>query len=255
MEKPLSVLLADSSEEFLTLLSDRVELEEDLYILGAARDGEELVSLVRRLRPDVLVTDVLLRNLDGIAALRRLKEEGEMPQTIVVSAFFNDHVAAEISKLGVCYCFTKPCRISELLDRIRECGDGLEREAPPEGGYEAAISEALMNANVLPHLQGYRYLREGVRRTLEDPGVLHGITKILYPDLARHFHTNAKCVEHSMRNALEIAWKEGDAKRRADYFGPGFAQLKRRPTNSEFLALVSEFILLKQQKENRSDVG
>lgn len=232
------------------LLADGIAQEDGLHLLGSTSDGEEAVALTRQLQPDVLVMDVLLTQLDGIGVLRQLRESGELPRTVVVSAFLNDNVAAEVNKLGAGYCVTKPCRLTELLERIRSCAyDGTRRKPVSPAAYDADIAEVLVSFGIMHHLNGYRFLQEGIRRTMEDPGVLRGITKILYPELARSFHTTATRVERSMRSALETAWDNGDAKRRSAYFGAAMSRFDKRPSNSEFLAMCADFILLKQQKK------
>lgn len=252
MRKTISILLADSSDDFLTLLSEHIEKEEDMLIVGTANDGEKAVDLVRQLEPSVLIMDILLRKLDGIGIIKELKKRGFMPHTIVVSAFFNDKIASELSTLGANYCFPKPCRVSELISRIRECVQPVG-QGEKMCGYEADIAEALINFGMMPHLQGYRYSREAVRRNLLDSSVLHGVTKILYPDLAKAFHTTPKCVERSIRNAIESAWKKGDAAQRNDYFGQMTMLLTKRPTNSELISMISEFVLLKQSSGRDTD--
>ena len=257
MSRTISVMLADSSEDFLDTMSSYINIQEDLSVVAAAIDGQRAVSLVKALRPQVLVTDILLRRLDGIGMLKELKSCGEMPNTIVLSAFLNDSIAKEISSLGVCYCFSKPCRAEDLVDRIRECagdGDG-EPDEQRDCGYETEIAEALINFGVMPHLQGYRYLREAIRRTIENSDALSGVTKVLYPELAKTYNTTPKCVERSMRSALEAAWVHGDAARRNGYFGEMTTLLNRRPTNSAFISMITEFILLRSSKERCAELA
>ena len=120
MERTINVLIADSSEDYIKMLSEILEKEEDMYVVGAARDGEEAVEMVRLLKPEVLILDILLRKQDGVSVMRELRRSGDLPHVLVVSAFFNDKIASEISRLGAEYCFPKPCHINELIRRIRE---------------------------------------------------------------------------------------------------------------------------------------
>ena len=227
--------------------------QEDMTVVGTAVDGESAVALVRERRPEVLVTDLLLRRVDGIGMLKELKACGEMPRTIVLSAFLNDSIVREISALGASYCFSKPCRLTDLAVRIRECTRG--ETAEPDGGkYETEIAEAMISFGVMPHLQGYRYLREAIRLSIEDPNMLGGVTKVLYPDLAKMYNTTPKCVERSMRSALETAWKYGNAALRDEYFGEVTMLLSKRPTNSEFIAMVKEFILMRKSRANPGEL-
>ena len=245
-EKNVGVVVADSSEEFRLLLADGIARDEGLFLLAHTGDGEEAVELIRKHRPDVLVLDVLLTHRDGIAVLRRLREEGICPKTLVVSAFLNESVTAEVKDLGASYCVTKPCSLPELLERIRSCAEGHRSHTKPTY-YEADIVEALSVFGIPHHLHGYRFLLEAIRRTIEDPSVIRGITKILYPDLGRHFHTLGSRVERAMRTAVEAGWEHGDPEQRANYFGPYLRRRDQRPSNSAFIAMCAEHIRVKYQ--------
>lgn len=248
MEHKIGVLLVGSSEDFAQALSAKISEQEDMAVLAAAGDGEEAVAMVRSLRPQVIVMDILLRRLDGVGFIKELKRGGDMPHIIVVSSFLNDVIASEISALGASYCFPKPCRISEVINRIRECVYP-EQPGHTECSYAAEVADALMKFGVLPHLQGYRYLREAICRNINDRETLKGVTKILYPELAKAFRTTSKCIERGMRNALDAAWNHTDPEVRNAYFGELTAHLAERPTNSRFISMMTEFILMKARRD------
>ena len=254
MEKTIiSVVLADNSEDFLRLLSERIGQEEDMLVAEVARNGEEAMAAVRRFLPTVLVTDLLLQRLDGVSLLRELRTGGKMPRTIVASAFFNDITARELIALGVSYCYMKPCRIEELITRIRECA--LAQPYPPSasGRWDEEIRAALMHFGVIPKHLGYRFLWEAIRRNLEDKDALTGVTKILYPELAKYFETNAGCIERCMRNAIKAAWsKPENVETREAYFGAFTLGLQEEkpPSNSEFIALIREYILMRRGRND-----
>ena len=254
MEKTIiSVVLADNSEDFLRLLSERIGQEEDMFVAGAARNGEEAAEAVRRFSPTVLVTDLLLQRLDGLSLLRELRNGGRMPRTIVASAFFNDITARELSTIGVSYCYIKPCRIEELIARIRECAAAQPYPLSVPGRWDEEIRAALMHFGVIPKHLGYRFLWEAIRRNLEDKDALTGVTKILYPDLAKHFDTNSGCIERCMRNAIKSAWKKPEnAETRDAYFGAFTSGLQEEkpPSNSEFISLIREYILMRRGKSD-----
>ena len=245
MHKQISVLLADISGEYLRSLAERVEKEEDLVVVGATQDGEELYDMASRLRPDCLVTDILLKGHDGMGMLRRLRDECRLPGTIVVSAFLNTGVLSELSALGIEYCFIKPCQPDELFERIRS--GSRARDALLMDTCEELISSALMSCGVMPHLRGFNYLREGIKRCMTDRESLR-VTKILYPELGRQFGTNAGSVERSIRSAMEAAWKRCDVQQRRLYFGDEAQFLEKRPANGAFMAFIAEFVSNQQRK-------
>ena len=72
MNSKTTVIIADDSVEFLSLLAGQLEEDPRVQVIGRAGNGEELVALVQQLHPDVVVTDTVLAKLDGLAALRQI---------------------------------------------------------------------------------------------------------------------------------------------------------------------------------------
>lgn len=246
MEKPISVLVADSSENFRRLLGELIDAEEDMYVAASADNGREAVELVQRLEPDVLVADLLLREMEGLSMIRQLKEKGSLPKTILCSGFFNDHVAEMASALGVVRFFPKPCRVMGLIESIRSCGKGDKpKEQAREGlrrqALERDIDEALLQSGIMPHLMGYTYLKAALADAYEDRELLVGVTKVLYPDLAERFSTSPENLERCIRSAIEIAWRDETAVKREEYFGKEmWASLQKKPGNTRYMKLVLE---------------
>lgn len=254
MANKISVLLVSSSEDYTMTLSASINEQEDMTVLATASDGEQALALVRALGPQVIIMDILLRKLDGVGFLRDLKRGGEAPQTIVVTSFISDAIAAEIASLGVRYCFVKPCRMSEVISRIRDCAHPEPVELT-SCGYDTEVTNALISFGVAPKLQGFRYLREAICQNLKDGDATKGITKNLYPDLGKVFHTNAKCIERGMRNALDTAWDHITPEERNACFGELTAHLPKRPSNSQFIALITEYIRMKERFERCGGTG
>ena len=248
MEGVINVVIADSSDSFRSILAELIDGEEDMSVSARASDGLQAMELVQELRPDVLVTDLMLRGMEGMHLIRSLKQEGTLPRTIVVSGFFNDRLAEEVSSLGVEYFFPKPCRITELIQRIRECGD--EAEAESEDAVRARLAqrvdtlakEVLQGFGIPPHLYGHGYLREAMVRLIAYDYPLKGITKILYPDIAKASSTDPHRVERCIRHAIQTGWDEGDASEREQMFGTAFSHSQRQPTNSQFLAIAVDWV-------------
>lgn len=248
MEKVTRVFLADGSRDFLDLLRAELELQPDLSVVGCAVRGDDAYAQISALCPDVMVTDFLLPGLDGLSLLRRLKREERMPCTLVVSAFVNVYIAQAASLLGVRDYLPKPCGIDELIVRIREAAN--TRRGPALRGFDTAIREALAAFGIPANLNGRGYLEEALRRALQDRSVLHGITKILYPDLARYFGTTPVCIERSIRSAVIRGWERGNMSRRRDYFGDTFDCFTEAPSNAKFISAVAAFIEMEFEKQD-----
>ncbi len=240
MGQALRVFLADGSEEFLNVLQAALERQKDIQIVGRSSSGSRAYAQILQEQPDVLVTDVLLPSLDGLSLLQRLHAEGRMPCTLVLSAFVNEYIVQAVSLAGAMDYLQKPCEPAHLAERIRDAARGGRSSAPL--GYDLAIRDALARFGIPSHLNGSAYLREAIRRAIMDRSVLHGVTKVLYPELAAQFETTACCVERSIRAAVNEGWQAETPQRRNEYFGPTFDRYTRAPSNVKFIAAIITFL-------------
>ena len=248
MEKT-KVLIADGSEEFRRLLADMMEGEEDLVLCGRTGDGEELLKLVGETHPDVVVMDLLLTGMDGLEVLEQL---GDIrPRVIVLSAFANSSLAERVAEGGADYCMLKPCRLSSLLERVRLLarGQGEEEESNvPARDLERRVTAIIHDIGVPAHIKGYQYLREAILLTVADMDIINAVTKVLYPTVAKKFGTTSSRVERAIRHAIEVAWDRGDLETLQKYFGYTVSNAKGKPTNSEFIAMIADRLLLEQRR-------
>ena len=257
MEKT-KLLIADSSEEFRTLLRDILENEDDFEVVGSASDGVETLQKVAETRPDVLISDVVLEKMDGIAVLQRLNErkENARPEVIFVSSFAADQIVADAAALGAKYFMLKPCDMSTLLARIRivASASNEKKNTPAEEekqeNLESIVTEIIHEIGVPAHIKGYQYLREAIILVVNDMEIINAVTKILYPAVAKKFNTTPSRVERAIRHAIEVAWDRGDLETLQRFFGYTVSNIKGKPTNSEFIAMIADRLQLqrKQQK-------
>jgi|GEM_PF-1384898 len=255
MEKILKVMIVDSSDDYLNIFSDLIEEEKDMCVCGVASDGIEAIEMILQNPPDVLITELRLRRLDGLSMIWQLKLEGDMPTTIVVSCAYSEKIAAELDDIGVAKYLSKPCAVEDIVGAIRSAAKpGRTTRAKVSTDYDNAISAALSHAGLSSRLQGFNYYKEAIKLVIEDRTLLSGVTKRLYPDLAKHFGTTAFSIERSMRSALESAWRVDMTQRRADYFGARVFQMKKRPSNSRFIMLVADFVVGENRRIN-AEIG
>jgi len=251
MENRIRVILADSSEEFRVLLTQIIEETGEFQVAGAAGDGQEAWRLIAERRPELVVTDLVLPGLDGLALLRRCAELGERgPKAIVVSAFCTEAAVAETAELGVCAFLSKPISESSLLERMRRA---VRSDEPAESSpaLEGQVTAIIHEIGVPAHIKGYQYLREAIKIAVEDMDVINAVTKVLYPEVARRFDTTASRVERAIRHAIEVAWDRGDLETLQKYFGYTVNSAKGKPTNSEFIAMIADRLSL-QMKQKRA---
>ena len=225
MDSKKRILLADGDDVFRDLLRETLLKEPDFEIVGDTGDGEEAVELCRRLSPDLLVMDLMLTRMDGLDVLDALGD-GERPPVLVLSALVRGNTAEAALNKGASYCQMKPCRLSSVVDRVRLLAssarveeDPAERQARLRQNLEGAVTGIIHEIGVPAHIKGYQYLRYAIVMTVEDMEVINAVTKILYPEVAKHFNTTASRVERAIRHAIEVAWDRGDLETLQKYFG------------------------------------
>lgn len=257
METRTRVLIADGGEDSRLLLCQTLEDEGDIEVVGTAKDGIEALALLAQVKPDVLILDVILQKLDGMGVLRRLPETGASPAVIMLSCFYNDSVVTEAAELGATYFFPKPCDVPALMSRIRLATgkgrfsqivrQGVSMNKPAEQSLEAAVTEIIHEVGVPAHIKGYQYLREAIMITVNDMDVINAVTKVLYPAVAKKFGTTPSRVERAIRHAIEVAWDRGDLETLQKFFGYTISNIKGKPTNSEFIAMIADSLSLKRR--------
>ena len=237
METKTRVLIADTNDDFKRLMTEVLRNEEDLELVGCVGDGVDALAMVAESKPDVLVLDLVLAKLDGIEVLRRLPEASPDTKGLVVSGFYNDKIITECAALGAAYFVTKPCDIVTLLDRIRQINS-----------LEALVTEIIHEIGVPAHIKGYQYLREAIILTINDMDIINAVTKVLYPEVAKKFNTTPSRVERAIRHAIEVAWDRGDIEVLQKFFGYTVSNIKGKPTNSEFIAMIADCLSLRQKQ-------
>ena len=256
METTTRILIADPGEDFRKMLSDVINAEGDLLVVGTAGDGQEALAMTQALRPDVLVTDLVLSRLDGMGLLAALRDQDDGPAAIVLSGFFNDQVVTACSELGAYYFIPKPCDVPALLTHIRQVAAERRRPGKPvsqgvaiaalpkEPTLEAVVTDIIHEIGVPAHIKGYQYLREAIILTVNDMDVINAVTKVLYPAVAKKFATTPSRVERAIRHAIEVAWDRGDLETLQKFFGYTVSNIKGKPTNSEFIAMIADSLTL-----------
>jgi len=260
MESKKKIVIADSNEEFRFLLTDALTAEGDMEVVGASGDGLRVVEMVKQSHPNVLLTDVILSTVDGLAVMERIAAmpEEDRPVIIVVSGFAGESLLAAASGLGAVYFMQKPCDVGTLISRIRQFSSrGKAQEFAPsaaivspsktEQSLEGIVTEIIHEIGIPAHIKGYQYLREAIILTVNDMDVINAVTKVLYPAVAKKFNTTPSRVERAIRHAIEVAWDRGDLETLQRFFGYTVSNIKGKPTNSEFIAMIADRIFLQRK--------
>ena len=249
MDQRTTVLIADGSEEFCAGLSAALSHTDGFQVLGTASDGEQAIRMVKELKPNVLILDLMLAKQDGISVLKAISNMEKRPVTLATSGFVTEYVSSAITALGVRYFMMKPCDLTALVERLEEIRGGenkrnLSLRRPDKTSIESMVTSIIHEIGVPAHIKGYQYLREAIIIAVGDMDVINAITKVLYPQVAKAFQTTPSRVERAIRHAIEVAWDRGDLDTLQRFFGYTVSNTKGKPTNSEFIALIADKLQL-----------
>ncbi len=109
---------------------------------------------------------------------------------------------------------------------------------------ERYITDIMLDIGVPAHLRGYFYLRDAILLSGRDMAVVGSVTKLLYPAVAKRFHTTDRKVERAIRSVIEVSWSRGNVRTFQEVFGYSPLTGRTRPTNSEYIARIADKVIL-----------
>ena len=267
MKEKITVLIADDNQEFANTLAGHLNNDEEMEVIGIAKDGNEVIEMIENVSPDIALLDVIMPHLDGLGVLEKigLMESDKRPICIMISAVGQDKITQRAINLGAEYYVVKPFDIDLLVKRIKEVKyyqnipikpSYISRELrtqyieiepsnkKDEKNLEALVTNIIHEVGVPAHIKGYQYLREAIMMVVNDIDVINQITKQLYPDIASKYKTTPSRVERAIRHAIEVAWGRGQTDTVESIFGYTVSAAKGKPTNSEFIAMIADKLRL-----------
>ncbi|MDP4085584.1 MAG: sporulation transcription factor Spo0A [Bacillota bacterium] len=258
----IKVCVVDDNRELVGLLEDYISSQDDMEVVGVAHNGQECLEMLEGVDPDVLILDIIMPHLDGLAVLEKMREikKSSIPNVIMLTAFGQEDVTKKAVELGASYFILKPFDMENLGSHIRQVsgkGSSVTRKLPFSNyrsqneqkpkNLDASITGIIHEIGVPAHIKGYLYLREAISMVYNDIELLGSITKVLYPDIAKKYNTTASRVERAIRHAIEVAWSRGNIDSISSLFGYTVSMTKAKPTNSEFIAMVADKLRLEHK--------
>ena len=257
----INIVIADDNEKIRQNLQEIISREGDMTIVGSAVNGIDAISVIRTSRPDVVLLDIIMPELDGLGVLEEIKKDQEFlkkPAFIILTAMGQEKIMEEALSLGAEYVLLKPFDHLSLIKKIRQIKngkkevdkkefiklDGNEEAKDKDYRLEIVVTNIIHEIGVPAHIKGYQYLRDSIIMSVNNMDILNSITKQLYPTIASMHDTTPSRVERAIRHAIEVAWNRGKMDTINELFGYGIQAGKGKPTNSEFIALIADKIRL-----------
>ena len=252
MEK-IKVLVIDDNVNLVEMVNDYFEDNPRIDIVGSAYNGDEGLKIIKegKLEYDLIVLDLIMPKKDGIAVLRDLKENNINRNIIVATSYNAPDTIRKVSEYGVTYYILKPFDLPDLEDKILDTFTTSSKKSINilSNNLQISISKMLHELGMPSHIKGYQYIREAISMVYDNPDIVGGITKELYPELATKFDTTVSRVERAIRHAIEVSWNRGDWDLMEEIFGHSVDIDKAKPTNSEFIVTVADKLRLEYVKQ------
>ena len=247
MDNQIKVMIGDDTAEYGVCLASKLR-NSGIYAYTRKKDGMVLLEAIQRDLPDVVVFDLSIQKIDAIALMRRISAlDIKKPEFIITSAFDNAFVERQVIEAGAAYYLIKPFEVETLISTIKSV---VKKENLAESkDIELIVTETIHNLGVPAHIKGYHYLRTAIISAINKQHI-DSITKTLYPEVANAYSTTASRVERAIRHAIEVAWDRGNSDVINSFFGYTVNSYKGKPTNYEFIALISDRLKLKYKTEN-----
>ena len=185
----INVLMIDDNVKLIGAVREYFKDNKEIAITLEAIDGEEGINVITEKEKDidVVILDLIMPKKDGLYVLEQMRQKGINKNIIVATSYNTSDVIRQVSEFGVNYFILKPFDLDDLEKRIYDCVK-KKNETKNIDFYhynlQISISKILHELGIPSHIKGYQYIREGVGIIFDDPSVIGGITKELYPELA-----------------------------------------------------------------------
>lgn len=272
----LKVVIADSNLQERE--SKQLSMEaRGMKVILSTGDGNKVLKVINDGKADIVVMDMVLSGVDGIGILEESRNICEKkPIIIIQTALRMENLVEQAIKFGADYYMMKPVSNQMLINRVmqlvskrytRESEGSLgnifrknAREYEParainnvcSGNLELDVTNLLLEIGIPAYIKGYQYIREGIMLSFYDKNMLHYITKCLYPTIAKKYKTTSSSVERTIRHAIEVAFRRGNRQVLEEIFSNTICSKKTKPTNSEFIALLTDKLRLEYRTRNAS---
>lgn len=244
MNNSTKIVIVDENLEFINMAKQAL-ID---YEIESFNSSENALKYFEENTADLLICDLILSNVDGFELINNVNTLSPQTKILVCSNINNEKFITKCLDLGVSYYMLKPLKPNALCERVLDTLTGCKvttiNRNPRMKALDEKISYIFMTVGIPAHIKGYKFLREAIKMSIEDPNIINSITKRLYPDIASKYETSPSKVERAIRHAIEVAWNRGKIENINTLFGVTVYSSNEKPTNGEFIALVADKMLM-----------
>ena len=264
MSQMIRVVLADDNRDFIEILREYINSQDDMILTGVAYNGNDALGMIKKEEPDIVVLDIIMPHLDGLGVMEKIDNVTKRPRVIILTSFGQENMTQRAVQLGADYYILKPFDLDTLGKRIRQLvgtseittnysmssknlitqNDSISYanngSTKTSKTIEVEVTKMIQQMGVPAHVKGYQYLRDAIISVIKEVSLLGAVTKELYPMIAKKYNTTPSRVERAIRHAIELAWDRGNIEFMNKFFGYTINVDRGKPTNSEFIAMVAD---------------
>lgn len=258
-----TIFIIENSQDLLNKTINEFAKKGNQFIIEGTTSGIEALDKLQSYKHiDVLIIDLVIAGVDGFQIIKAIKENpsryARVDKIIAQSSLANDITLNRLKNYDVYDFLMKPYSIESLIDIVcyhfgvnSDLKENKETFNPQN--LDEYVTKLLHELGIPAHIRGYRYLRTAIISVINDGEFLGSITKTLYPEIAQKYLTTSSRVERSIRHAIEIAWERGNMDLVDKIFGYTISAIKAKPTNSEFIAMLGDYISIKVKNANKTE--
>lgn len=248
MNSNITLLVIDSDKNYAKTLAEYAKNHPLFLDASYASDGAQGLEMAKLIKPDVIIMDFLISEIDAIGFMRILNRTPDLKKPFII---INSHTMTAVmlktaSQLGADYFMIKPQRPVEICNTVSDLISSKEevpslRQPTESDILDQKITQFMHCMGIPAHLDGYSYIRSSLKLAIEDIGEVNPITRKLYPKLAREYNKTPGSIERSIRHAIKVSWSRGNKKIIHDVFGySADTSSQSCPTNSEYIAMAAD---------------
>lgn len=252
--KKTRLLVIDDNDNLVEMIKEYFNNTNNIKVELTAKDGSEGINLIDKKLDafDVIILDLVMPKKDGLCVLEHIYNNRIEKKVIVLTSYNTQEMIRKVSELGASYFILKPFELSDLEEKINKIADNSSSKSESldlfHNNLQISITKTLHELGVPSHIKGYQYIREGITLVYKRPEMIGGITKELYPEIAKRFDSTVSRVERAIRHAIEVSWNRGNWDLMEEIFGHSVDIDKAKPTNSEFIVTIADKLRLEFTK-------
>lgn len=253
MEKT-RILVIDDNEETQQEVKEYFSEVSNIEVVMTAKDGNEGIILLEEKKDDydMILLDIVMPNKDGLSVLEYMNQNRIEKKVIVMTAYYSQEIIRKVALLGANYFLLKPFEMEDLERKINDVSSPILKRGESidlfHNNLQISITKTLHELGMPSHIKGYQYIREGITLMYQKPDMIGGITKELYPEIAKKYDSTVSRVERAIRHAIEVSWNRGNWDLMEEIFGYSVDIDKAKPTNSEFIVTIADKLRLEFHK-------